>query len=41
MDIELKEYNFGAEAFAAAKAGKCDVVVIDYLPAMKMVKTQK
>ena len=41
LDVELKEYKSGAVAFAAAKAGKCDVVVIDALPAMKMVKTQK
>ncbi|MBQ1269856.1 MAG: transporter substrate-binding domain-containing protein, partial [Clostridia bacterium] len=38
---EVIEYDNGALALTAVKNGKCDVVVIDALPAMKMVKTQK
>ncbi len=35
---EVIAYDNGAVAFTALKAGKCDVVVIDELPAKKLVK---
>lgn len=35
---QVIEYENGPLAFAALKAGKCDVVVIDELPANKLVK---
>lgn len=35
---EVIQYDNGAVAFTALKSGKCDVVVIDELPANKLVK---
>ncbi len=35
--LTVKEYNTPAEAFSALKAGKCNVVIIDSLPALKLV----
>ena len=34
---EIIEYDTGAVAFTAMKQGKCDFVVIDELPAKKLV----
>ena len=33
----IVEYDTGAVAFTAMKQGKCDYVVIDELPALKLI----
>lgn len=38
-NITVKEYNTGAEALSAAKAGKCDAIVADALPAIKLASS--
>ena len=39
--ITSKEYNTAAEAFSAMKAGKCDVLLIDALPALRLVASNE